>query len=444
MNELIGQLFSIIITPPGNLVYHLVLAFSLLATLQAVLGRPVPASSGVRNRTLIGLGLLLAGQVILFICSGLAWQGVIDSRLLLPPLDRLIIFWSLLWIVWMWAFPESNRWADVAAGLLSLVAVILFVYTITLWGASQATSAFNASTADWAWSILSSLVVIAGMFFLLITRPRGWETGFSFLTINLIGLVAHQILSSPNDNFSGAIRLALLCSFPLLPSLANRLRPAHPALEAGPESETPAAKQAYATDSLVVDAWLNLARQNQPEEIGRALNRAIAQTILADMCFLVSRPTAEGEVIFQVGYDLIRQESIPGFSLPQSRIPLLSSAVQHGNPLRLNPERTPSLELNILTEALNVTETGSLMVIPLAANEMNLGGILLLSPYSKRVWSASDQNYLTSLSDQIMQVFRHDAAPAPDGAEADGQWAQLRELEQRNQDLLSELDQMRD
>ena len=73
MQTFFQQFSGLLVAPPGNLLYHLVLAFSITLAIQtAIIGR----SSGhtkITTRMLTGLGMLLLGQILLFLSSGLAW-----------------------------------------------------------------------------------------------------------------------------------------------------------------------------------------------------------------------------------------------------------------------------------------------------------------------------------------------------------------------------------
>lgn len=115
------QITSLLANAPGNLVYHLVLAFSITGALQSAISQLRATGYPQVRRMVIGLALLLAGQVALFIASGLAWQGVFAAGQVLPSLDRAILLFSVLWIIWMWAFPEPARAWDAVTTVLSLL-----------------------------------------------------------------------------------------------------------------------------------------------------------------------------------------------------------------------------------------------------------------------------------------------------------------------------------
>jgi hypothetical protein len=65
--QIIQQIFSILTAPPGNLIYHLGLAFSVAGALQAAFGQWRSNPTSAMRRMVFGLTVLLVAQVILFI-----------------------------------------------------------------------------------------------------------------------------------------------------------------------------------------------------------------------------------------------------------------------------------------------------------------------------------------------------------------------------------------
>ncbi len=115
MSLFFGQIFTLLTAPPGNFIYHIVLAFSIAGALQGAIHHWRTSGFPQVRRTVIGLGILLGLQFVLFLVSGLAWQGLFDPGVALPPLDRAVSLLSLVWIAWLWAFPEPVRLADAAS-----------------------------------------------------------------------------------------------------------------------------------------------------------------------------------------------------------------------------------------------------------------------------------------------------------------------------------------
>lgn len=469
MHIFYSQIINILTNPPGNLIYHIVLAFAITAALQGVLISRRSGQDESLRRVLFGLGLLLAGQVGLFLTSGLAWQGLANPHVFLPPLDRAITLFSLVWIAWMWAFPQATRLGDALAGMVSVVLVIAFFFTLNLWSNQPPDLAYNGTDFDLVWELAALVVMVAGSLLLMVRRPVGWGIGLGFMLINLAGHTAQFLWPATSGDFAGAVRLAQLCSFPLLPALAQRgLAPAsQPVRTAGLQSTNfkvaPLSaekkgelepgkvreRRRYSADPRVTQAWLKVASMTDLNGLPAALTHAVAQTMLTDICFLLANPGASGEVVFSAGYDLIREEEIASNSIPRDRLPSLVTALQRGRALRLEPgSSTP--DLKSLGEHLGMGPLNNLLFIPLASQKNNLGGFLFLSPYTNRAWNAEDQSYFASGIEPLIQILQRPAQPVAAvvqaeaaSGELDALRLQVEKARQDNERLLADLEDQR-
>jgi signal transduction histidine kinase len=446
MENFLQQLFSLFVAPPGSLVYYLVLAFSIVAAMQAgLIGRQGTSKYPVW-RLMLGLGLVLAAQVVLFIGSGLAWQGFINSHVVLPPLDRAATTFALLWIVWLWVFPQPNRLADGAVAVLSLGVIIAAGFSINTWGLYPPNLNFNGSDFDQGWEIASLVVVLGGMFLLFLRRPEGWGMGLSMLTFNLAGHLAQFLWPAAGSDFSGPVRLAVICSFPLLPVLAQRsllvtaVASTPAALAIPPVKATAAGRERrrYAADPRAVFDWLQLALVTEQERVFAEFTRAFGQTMMADLTLLV-RPAQEiGKIDVLTGYDLIHEEFRPPSALDRDAIPAIANALQKGRALCVNKEDGASPELEALGKALGLEDISNLMLVPLTVSGQAWGGVMLLSPYSNRAWTADDQTYLLSSVETMVQVIQRPAGQAVSPLAATVPYAQplfKKELEMAQQQL---------
>jgi hypothetical protein len=181
------QIFSLLANAPGNLVYHLVLAFSITGALQGAISQLRATGYPQVRRMVIGLFLLLIGQVVLFLASGLAWQGAISAGQILPSLDRAVILFSVLWIVWMWAFPEPARFWDAIvhrpepgdvdrAGICDCLPI-----------RSPRPDRFHLSPESLAWNIAILSVLAIGIVLLLTRRPTVLDMGWPVALLIAIG-----------------------------------------------------------------------------------------------------------------------------------------------------------------------------------------------------------------------------------------------------------------
>ena len=214
MSLFLGQIFTLLTTPPGNLIYHTLLVFSIAGALQGAAQSLRSSNFPQARRTVIGLSIMLGLQLVMFFISGLTWQGLLNSQLVFPPLDRMVTLLTLVWIAWLWAFPEPARMADAATLLLNLLGITIFGLTLAFW-AQKPTSSFNQSVYETAWQVFSIAVILLGTLGLLIRKPNGWSNGLAMLILGFLGHFA-SLVYPLNGNFPGFVRLAQLAMFPIL------------------------------------------------------------------------------------------------------------------------------------------------------------------------------------------------------------------------------------
>jgi signal transduction histidine kinase len=413
METLLQQINNILTTPPGNLIVHLIIAFSIITTFQTVMIGKRTSRYRYTNRLLLGLGLLLIVQLILFLSSGLAWQGIANPHLFLPPLDRAIAVFNLVWIIWMWCFSEPSRPADILVGVLNLVIILSLALSLSIWSSQEPSLAFNGSWLDWVWQIAILFTTLIGIVLVLLRRPEDWGICLGIIGINLLGSAVQLLWMVPVGDFSSPVRLAQLCSFPLLPVLAQRLHAPFqvekPTLLIPPLQE----RRRYSADSRAVFAWAQVAVQKDSVKVGNALTRALAQTMLSDLCFLVTAPKSQGGLIIQGGYDLIREEELAGTVLDQTQVPLLINAVNRGKPLIINTSANSPADVKNLSSAIGLETAGNLLHIPLISGTNVWGGIIFLSAYSNRIWNTIDQDYLTATTETILTILLDKKQSAP-------------------------------
>ncbi|MBA4379392.1 MAG: hypothetical protein C0393_01665 [Anaerolinea sp.] len=345
----------------------------------------------------------MALQLILFIISGLVWQGIFESQIALPPLDRAVALLSLIWIAWLWAFPEPLRMADAATLLLNLLAVALLGLTFVSWIQTAETATFNQTSLEVIWQIFALGVILLGAAVTFARQPNGWVNGLVMLGLAFLGHLTHLFSPQPAGNFPALVRLAQLAMYPILLTLPQRfsLPAARPTI-AKTDQRAPERRR-YSIDPKTFQALLKVATEVNPNHLGHAITRSVAQALLADLCFLIALADDKSMVITH-GFDLIREENLGGTTIHKEAVPQLASAIQRGRPLRL-PASSTSPDIKILGQMLGLSNPGHLMSVPiLSSNNKPIGAILLLSPYSNRQWKAEDQTFLFNVSTSFAPI----------------------------------------
>jgi signal transduction histidine kinase len=403
MGPFLQQTFNLLTSATGSLTYQLVLAFAVMGALYASLnhwrGREFPQV----RRVVIGLASLLGLRLALFLLAGIAWQGLFDSQALLPLIDRAVTLLSLVVIVWLWAFPEPLRMADAGLLLVGLLTITLAVLGGVWWSNQAAGQAFNGSYPDTLAEIYAIALIAIGALLLLVRRPDGWSYGLSMLGLLLLGHLGHLILSAPNGDYAGAVRLAQIAAYPLLLILPQRFPISETELPAVPSARKDGQP---GLDPKILPAFLTLASDVSKEEICHAITGSVARFMLADLCLLVQPPDQAGKFFVECGYDLVHERYLPEKTYESQLTPVLSSALRHGRSLRL-PASSTSPDLLGIARALDLPRAGDLLAAPMGSGQgVPHYALVLLTPYSGRGWGKDDQNYLTQLAEALVQLLQ--------------------------------------
>ncbi len=406
------QIINLLTIPPGNLVYHLVLAFSIAGTLPGAFnlwqrgaleeGRRVYSSTvgrrvyslTVGRRMVIGLCLLLAAQFILIINAGLAPFFPI-SYAWLPILDRALNAFSLSILIWLWVFPQPSRMADNATLLIGLFILFFAVFTGLWWQNQSAYSFFNGSPADLLWAGISLLLALAGGLLLVIRRPEGYGIGLGMFSLLFLGQLLYLFNPLPEGDFPGVVRLTQIAAYPLLLTLPARFSPRGEIVGCTPIGVAPELYQSLNT----------ILTSSEPLAVRQAVTMLVSHSLSADICLLISPPDAHNHVSLQSGYDLSRQEQIGAATFDSNLIPVLSEALRQGRPLHL-PAEANIPDLAGFEKILNLSISGSLLSAPIFTKNRELdNALVLLSPYSERSWTENDQNYLADIASNLTEIF---------------------------------------
>jgi signal transduction histidine kinase len=405
MNSFFDQVFLLLTTPPGSMTYHLVLAFSIFGALQATISHWRSNDFPQERRMVIGLLMLLTGQLVLFASTALAWQGFISAEIVLPPLDRAISLLSIVVVIWLWAFPEAIRVAD-AAFILTLLVVLAFSILGGLWWYGQGgTEAYNGSWPDVMNSVLAMVLSLSGVIILIIRRPNNWGVGSAMLLLLFSGYFLHWLSPTSGQSFAGSVRLFEMAAYPLLLALPQRFPQVVEKVEKT-ESLLQVEKRRYTTDPKVVQSFLSLAGEKDPEKFFKDVTRTLSQLMLADVCLLALPPDGGGDIVIPSGYNLIFDRKIDGFSLDSRQSPVLVNALKRGRKLRL-PASSTSPDLKILAKAMKTNSAGHLLAAPITTEgEKPYLQIILLTPYSNRGWTDEDLEFLSDAAISLTAVLQ--------------------------------------
>lgn len=411
MADFMQQFASLLLNSPGNLIYHLVLAFSIAGVLPTALSQRANLNYIQGKRTGIGLSLLLILRMLLFLAAGIAGQGMVDDHLLLPPVDRAVTLISLVILMWLWCFPKPLRSADILAVIFGIFTLIVSALMVAWWlfvGSMEV--AFNSFEASKISDVIALIILMSGLLIISIRRPVGW--GFGLFMIVLLAIGHTLSLGSPSLelDYSGAVRITQVIAYPLLFTIPLRFTGEAIPLQSDLVTEE---KRYPRVDPRLLQSFLTLGVENDPDKLCKATTLALAHSMVADLCFLVSPNEEQSELVFDSGYDLIREQYRTGIKLKMGKLPMLVEAIQNKQSLIL-PATSSASDITNLARALSLANIGHLLATPIVDKTGTVMFVLvLLTPYSGREWNDDDRSRLELIANSLAQILQRNLSQAP-------------------------------
>jgi signal transduction histidine kinase len=383
------QVFTLLTTNPGNLIYHLLLTFSIAGALPASLMLWNSGLAPARRMT-AGLSLLLVLRLAIFIASALAFGNIIQSQFL-PPFERAAGLLSLALVIWLWAFPEPLRLADAATLLLSLLAVAYLILSLVWWLPQPAGAHFNGSWPDILASALSLGLLVIGSIVLWRRSPENWGLGLAMFGLLFLGDLTQLVVPVLESDYPGALRLAQMAAYPILLALPQRYAP-QPGGSQSPGLQKP---DYPAADPQFFATSIALSSESDPEKALTGMAHLLAQALGADACLIASPVEGRDQLNIRCGYDQVTQNEIHGIVVGGPLAGTVCNALRRARPLRL-PASSTTDGLPGLEQALGSDRVGPLMALPMRATEKNaskepINSAILVSPSSRLSWTANQQ-----------------------------------------------------
>jgi signal transduction histidine kinase len=105
------------------------------------------------------------------------------------------------------------------------------------------------------------------------------------------------------------------------------------------------------------------------------------------------------------------------------------------------PASSTSADVKGLGDILGLTNPGHLLCVPILTPEKeSLGGVLLLSPYSDRTWTAEDQAYLSNIAVSLVPIIKRSQSSNQQEAQNDQTRAKITDLEFHVKELSQQLE----
>ena len=406
---------NLLTTPPGGLVYHLVVLFAIEAILGIALGQwQRDRQNKLAFRLAVAGGLLFLSRLVLMGIALLSWQGVITSVEVVPPLERCLDTITLIILCWAFVLSDvGNDWIPrlfLAVGLIGTIAVYLAF--ALLWSsdlAADPTLAYNGYWQDIVWTLGQlALLGLAGI--LLLWRRTGqWGlllTAFGAMSLGLLLhlFVPYTVLPTNLLYTAGWVRPVNLIAFPLLAIAVYR------DVVRGLSRRTRTLEDISQESLTQITGLLFLLetsqRMSSSLDLRTVVNnavRGVARVLNSNLCGLAILPEGQSEVLQLISVYRGGRQAKPQAGevhFPIGDYPAIDHAIRRRKQVIIE-NSADSPQVRGLYTLLGSEATGPLLVQPLLGAKSPMGVIIVGNAGGRRPFSATDGKLCQALAKQI-------------------------------------------
>ncbi|MCY4018506.1 MAG: ATP-binding protein [Chloroflexi bacterium] len=427
---------DLLIDSPGDLIFFLLVFGLSQAILFLAFGlRSRLETEQATYRYVVAAIALVSIWLILMAVALFSLLSSFEASMFMPPLERLGMSLSLVFISWAFLSAENSQRGARAnlwlSGTIVLI-LLLYLYTASDWfGEFETGAMFNMSELAPIWSILPFAIGLLGFFAVVFSLRRIADAPLKCLFFILIvlgnGWDVWQFADSElSGSYLGSARWAYLAALALAPVVIHRLMIASLDRRLA-EGEAPSSERPI-EDESVVPREQEIARGTSAEPVmptrpaeaavaleNRQLLRAfgmmmntreesgIPQQVVAtalelldaEVCLLLRM---EDEVYAKViaGQDNVNGQSFDGISLSLDSHPTIVDA-------RLSREQRTLVadqenqEVEALFSVLKIGATGTVYIQPISLEDEVLAVLLAAMPYRQGEFSREQRALLDDI-----------------------------------------------
>lgn len=381
---------SLLTTPPGGMVYYLVLLFSIWAVVGLAISRWSRGERrGIVPRLLVSGGILSFGHLLLFLLAlvdRVTGTGTVGYLVRLgPPFERFLGALSAVLICWTLAIPLRQRtFSRVFLGVGLLLAAGLYVLGSIEWASAlqiNPEARYNLSWQRWAWEA-SQLALLLGMIAYALAVAVPERGTVAVLLAVLAGghlLQATVPMAGEIPHLAGWVRLANLLAFPLFAVIAFR------SIVSRFDAQT-VSLQSVNQETLtqitglmdLLDTQLKVSGSLELDTILRTAVRSVSQALQADLCaILLLDPEDEAWATMPILYrvpDMVHVEQ----RVQPAEYPALQHALARNKAVVFEPgDRARARDVYRLMDSQT---DGPLIVQPMSYDAESVGLLLVAQP----------------------------------------------------------------
>jgi len=391
---------------PGHLVYHLILCLTLLFSLFWTLikinqGGKKKSASGL----VIGSVILLILQMALFIISLLNAADIYQTSLTFAVVERLFAGLTVIWLVWTLQENKKPILFNNVLIFMSLVLILISIAAMLFIRLLPDTFMNSFQIYDITWQSTILLMILVGIIYNLIMKPKQWVTGLVLLILLILGYILQIIFAAEGDIHMGAFRLALILSMPfyvlfIIQRLGERDWISKQAIA---QKEKEGLTSNIKPD--LMNLLLTIPLEATPQGRIEAAIQAISLGVVADICYIVRILGDLDKLEIVAGYDLIQERFLPTPPLSPGDIPQITAAWKDHQVLQRSQAQLEDRDYETLIKLLNYFRTGYVLAVPLGLpGEPPVGGIIFLSPYTSKLWRQDTLSLIDTVKENLTRV----------------------------------------
>ncbi len=400
-----STIFSILTNSPGDLIYHLVVGFALILVMVfASIKVRHPLIGGRARHVLVGCGILLILQVILFSLTISVDPQRTASPLIYGLIERMVHALAVVWLIW--TFNELGK-RILSTSITGFISLALFLMCGISIGLTLLQAEFLQAVDEILlilWQSGTIILILSGMLLFLSQRPEQWGLAISMLTLLAMGYLLQHALGTPTV-YMGAVRMAEIISFPWLLTLVYRFSEKKVKEEKYEIRPEPSSKRPSANiKSDLINHLLKISLMETSDEKFNAVARALSLSVISDICYLIQLTDENQKVLVLAGYDLIREEELQKAVLKHDQLPRIMEAWGENQSLDLSYTSPDVQDAATFTSLLRYHRMGNLFAYPLQTDQTNHGGVVFLSPYTNKHQGNETRQLMDEIKETLTQV----------------------------------------
>lgn len=424
--------WNIFVRPPGDLPYFLIIATLSLACMAIAFGQRLryPDDLTLQRYSFATAGVV-ATWVLLLIGALATLLFNIDSRLVLPPLERAVNQLSILLLGWAFLTADHTRWGrmpSVCLALLMALTNIGYVVSAAQWAQVGETTDFTTSIIGIGWTLSALGGVLLGGLLTLVFFRVVFDAPLKLVFFATLALSYGVTLIQSNNgtlsgDYAGVLRLGYIAAMAVSLVIVFRTITARAELLAQNSallyaSQTLAAvtfnngenSVSMSPDKPVTPLASPLERESVQllRVLGLILEDSSAQNIpaqivkvsldilRADVGALLRIQDANYADITAI-YDRLMKRTNGGISLNLDNQSTLVNAIERRMQRPLLMERNPE-ELSDLFTRLEISQRGPVYFQPLVQEGEVIAVLMIALPYTQRELGIQEEEILKGIA----------------------------------------------